>query len=111
MASWQTIVYVCTNSECLHEAEDLIDTSTQDRDALVDCPICEGKMRRKITANITRASYPDGTKKVTTAVLKERRVLDKDLRKLKIKQRRFGIDPKTEAEIIRIKKEKRKIRR
>ena len=111
MPSWESITYLCTNTECLFEKDDLIDKQITDRDAPIPCPECDSEMKRKLTANITRTTYVDGTKRKGWQLIRDRRSLDKNLRSLRQKQRIHGIDPGTEKEIVRLKQEKAKMRK
>ena len=105
MPRWESIIYLCTN--CEYEEEDIIES--QHRDEPTTCPKCREAMFRKITANITRASYPDGVRRKGWDDVRDQRAIDKEIRKLKIEKRINGISEKVENEITRCKKEKKKI--
>lgn len=109
MPQYESITYLCVNPECRYEEDTIIERYW--RDVPETCPKCSDNMFRKITANIMTASYPDGIKRKGWDVAREKRAIDREIRKLRVKQREEGIDTNTSKEIEIRRKEKERIRK
>jgi len=92
-----TFDFACDNCN----TQEVLMLDREERDEPQSCTVCGQQMRRMFTANITRASYVDGTKRF--AGVKEQR----DLEKLKRKARRAG----NKEEVARLAAEQKDIRR
>lgn len=106
---WESLAFRCR--QCKNVEEVVIDRT--ERDIPRPCPVCGGEAIRMLWANITRASYIDGTKRWTG--VQEARKLERELRKLKQKRAAGNLShEQTETllgEMQRIKTEQKEVKR
>ena len=104
---WESLAFRCR--QCQGVEEVIIDRTERDNPRI--CPECGGESIRMLWANITRASYIDGTKR--WGGVREARKLEREVRKMKQKRASGSLSyEQTEQlnqEMQRVKKEQKEV--